>query len=342
MISMRVARYHGVILRWAGGERQETAPAIVMVSFLAVFVCFSFCCQGENARSEAPPQVRAGAAELEAETAITGRIVFQSDLDGDDEIYLLQGRRIKKLTDNTWDDRYPRWSPDGTKIAYTADPQGGFDLFVMGDDGQGITKLTDTSEDEVDVAWFPDGNTMAFSAEFKKTLGRRRSVWRLDLGSGEKSRLLPDFSGSHQLPDISPRRAQAAFTGKKGFGWDVFLADLEGQSIRQLTGDGKGCRPRFSPDGRRIAYVSTEADGKGDIWIMDVEGGQPRRLTLNSDAYDYYPSWSPDGTRIVFCSNYKDKYADKGEWGISIIDLDGGGITRVFDSPGRDVFPDWR
>ncbi|MBN2408902.1 MAG: PD40 domain-containing protein [Candidatus Aminicenantes bacterium] len=317
--------------------RYATIPAAV-----AILIFFSFACQGESARSEVPPQVRAGAAELEAETAIAGRIVFQSDLDGDDEIYLLQGRRIRKLTDNTWDDRYPRWSPDGKKIAYTADPQGGFDLFVMGDDGQGITKLTDTSEDEVDVAWFPDGTGLAYSAEFKKTWGGKRSIWRLDLASGGRSRLLPDFSGSHQLLDISPRGDQAVFTGKKGFGWDVFLGGLEDRSIRQLTSGGKGCRPRFSPDGRWIAYVSTEADGKGDIWIMDLDGGEPRRLTLNSDAYDYFPSWSPDGNRIVFCSNFKDKYADKGEWGIYIIDLNGGGITRVFDSPGRDVFPDWR
>ncbi|MFZ2054909.1 MAG: hypothetical protein WAU81_12035 [Candidatus Aminicenantales bacterium] len=40
-------------------------------------------------------------------------------------------------------------------------------------------------------------------------------------------------------------------------------------------------------------------------------------------------------------SSLKDKYADKGEWGLYLVDLDGGRVTRLFDSPGRDVFPDW-
>jgi len=201
--------------------------------------------------------------------------------------------------------------------------------------------LTDSPDDEVDVAWFPEGAGIAFSAESKKILGRKRSLWRLDLATGEKSRLLPQFSGSHQLPDLSPRLPQVAFTGKKGFGWDVFIGDLSDQTIHQMTSNGKGCRPRFSPDGRQIAYVSTEADGKGDIWVMGVDGREPRRLTLRSDAFDYFPSWSPDGTRIVFCSNLKDKYADKGEWGLYLFNLDSGRVERLFDSPGRDVFPDW-
>lgn len=341
MIDMRVEKFLRAILRPAGAPGRSTVPSGILTSVLAVLIWFLSCCQGDTARSEPAAGSRAAMADLEAEMAISGRIVFQSDLDGDDEIYLLQGRRIKKLTENTWDDRYPRWSPDGEKIAYTANPRGNFDLFVMDKQGGKVKPLTDSPEDEVDVAWSPDGTGVAYSVEFRKTLGKKRSIWRLDLASGERSRLLPGFSGSHQLPDLSPRFPQVAFTGKKRFGWDVFLGDLKDQSIRQMTLNGKGCRPRFSLDGQRIAYVSTEADGKGDVWIMGVDGRDPRRLTLRSDAFDYFPAWSPDGTRIVFCSNLKDKYADKGEWGLYLVDLDGGRVTRLFDSPGRDVFPDW-
>jgi Tol biopolymer transport system component len=341
MVNMRVGRVFFGIRRLAGAAGRSTAHPVVLTSILVAIIGFLSCGQGDDTRRNPRVGTRVGVDNLEAEMAISGRIVFQSDLDGDDEIYLVRGRRIEKLTDNTWDDRYPRWSPDGQKIAYTANPRGNFDVFVMDMRGGNVSPLTDTPEDEVDVAWFPDGARIAYSAEFKKTLGKKRSIERLDLASGERSRLHPGFSGSHQLPDLSPRLPQVAFTGKKGFGWDVFLADLKEQNIRQMTLNGKGCRPRFSPDGQRIAYVSSEADGKGDIWIMGVDGRQPRRLTLRSDAFDYFPSWSPDGTRIVFCSNLKDKYADKGEWGLYLLDIDGGRVTRLFDSPGRDVFPDW-
>lgn len=299
------------------------------------------CCREDGAREADPAGVHVATGDLKAETAVSGRIVFQSDLDGDEEIYLLEGQRITRLTDNTWNDRYPRWSPDGRRIAFTANPAGNFDLFVMNDDGKKTTRLTDSPEDEVDVAWFPNGTEIAFSVEFRKMLGRQRSVWRLDLASGEKSRLLSGFSGSHQLPDLSPRLPLVVFTGKKGFGWDVFFGDLPSQAIDQLTLNGKGCRPRFSPDGRQIAYVSTEADGKGDVWLMGVDDRKTRQLTLRPDSYDYFPSWSPDGSQIVFCSNFKDKYADKGEWGLYLVDLGDGSVTRLFDSAGRDVFPDW-
>ena len=315
----------------------------VVLSFALAFLVGLFSCCRKDTMTEKPaPVIKAPVDRLEAEQAVSGRIVFQSDLDGDEEIYLLEGRRIVKLTDNTWNDRYPRWSPDGRKIAFTANPDGNFDLFVMEDRDRKATRLGDSPEDEVDVAWFPEGHAIAFSTESRGVLGKRRSIWRLDLASGERKPLLPGFRGSHQLPDISPRFPQVAFTGKKGFGWDVFLGGLAGRDFEQLTQNGKGCRPRFSPDGRRIAYVSTEADGKGDVWMMSLDNREERRLTVRSESYDYFPSWSPDGKQIVFCSNFKDKYADKGEWGLYLIDIEDGSVVRLFDSPGRDVFPDWR
>jgi Tol biopolymer transport system component len=338
---MRFDEFFEAIRRPSGLSGRSAVPLLILTSGLAVLTFFLSCCQGDDGQHELGVGLQVPMENLEAEMDVSGGIVFQSDLDGDDEIYLLQGRRIEKLTDNSWDDRYPRWSPDGEKIAYTANPRGSFDLFVMDKRGGEISPLTASPEDEVDVAWFPDGKGIAFSAEFKKTLEKERSIWRLDLATGERSRLLPGFSGSHQLPDLSPRLSQVAFTGKKGFGWDVFLGDFSDQTIRQLTFNGKGCRPRFSPDGRQIVYVSSEADGRGDIWVMGVDGREPQRLTLRPDAFDYFPSWSPDGARIVFCSNLKDKYADKGEWGLYLVDLAGGRVQRLFDSPGRDVFPDW-
>lgn len=339
---MRVAKIFGAFIRTGGPAKQTNAPSIILPAVLIILIWPFFCCQGGGERNETVMGTGTEVDELEAEIDISGRIVFQSNLDGDDEIYLLYGRQILKLTDNTWDDRYPRWSPGGRQIAYIANPQGNFDLHLMDDRGGTITSLTDSPEDEVDLAWFADGKTIAYSMEFKKRLGSERSVWRIDLATRGRTRLLPDFSGSHQLPDVSPKFPQVAFTGKKGFGWDVFLADLHDQGIHQLTRKGTGCRPRFSPDGRQIAYVSGEADGKGDIWVMGVDGREPRRLTLRSDAYDYFPSWSPDGKRIVFCSNFKDKYAHKGEWGLYLLDLADGRVIRLFDSPGRDVFPDWQ
>jgi Tol biopolymer transport system component len=313
---------------------------VLLVS--GAFLLLLFCCQG---RKQAPaPGENSGADLRGLQTAvpIPGRIVFQSDMDGDNEIYLTEGREVRKLTDNAREDCYPRWSPDGKKIAYTANPDGNFDIFVMDDQGRDVVQLTATPINEAGVAWSPDGKSLAFSEEVKKPLGRQSRLWIMDLSTKQKRRLIPEFSGSHMLPDFSPRSPRLGFTGKGTFGWDVFLYDLEALSIQELTKGGRSCRPRFSPDGQMIAYVSDQADGKGDIWIMAADGRNPERITERDEAYDYFPSWSPDGREIVFCSNFKDKYAEKGEWGLYLANLNDKSVVLLFDSPGKDVFPDWR
>jgi len=71
---------------------------------------------------------------------------------------------------------------------------------------------------------------------------------------------------------------------------------------RQLTsGLELEAHPAISPDGREVAYAAT-TEGNVDLWIMDVQGGPPLRLTSNA-AHDDYPAWYPDGTALVFVSD---------------------------------------
>jgi tricorn protease-like protein len=152
------------------------------VVLTGILACFS--CREKVPEEEPTPMLQTSPAVLEPAIEITGRIVFQSDLDGDDDIYLLQGRQIIRLTDNDWDDRYPRWSPDGTKIAYLANPKSEFDLFIMEVQGGRIAQVTDSAEEETDLSWTPDGLGIAFSVETGRTLRKQRSIWMEDLTSG--------------------------------------------------------------------------------------------------------------------------------------------------------------
>ena len=68
--------------------------------------------------------------------------------------------------------------------------------------------------------------------------------------------------------------------------------------------------PQISPDGKSIAFVVTEyqfpeGESNADIYVVDIEGGQPRRLTYSTNA-DYHPRWSPDGKTLMFVSTRKD------------------------------------
>jgi len=290
-----------------------------------------------------PSQAETDLGTVRPEAAFSGRILFQSDLDGDNDIYVLTAEGLTKLTDNAWDDRFARWSPDGKRIAFSANPGGNFDLFVMDADGKNPGAVTDYPEDELDVAWTPDGNSLAFTRDARRTPGGDEATWTVDLASRRAVEAVRGFRRANGLADISPVSRGIVFTGKRLLGgWDVFFFDPRDESVRELTKGGDACRPRFSPDGRKIVYVSGSADGKGDIWIMNADGSAKERVTARDETYDYFPSWSPDGTQIVFCSNARDKYADRGDWGLYIVSLAGRNAVRLLDTPGRDVFPDWR
>jgi len=110
------------------------------------------------------------------------KIAFASNRDGDFEIYMMDidGSGVTQLTSNTDQDgaagpdpmglgfgiSTPSWSPDGTKIAFTSDRDGGdLDIFIMNADGSGVIQLTSSSADDYDPFWLPGGGEIAFVSD---------------------------------------------------------------------------------------------------------------------------------------------------------------------------------
>ncbi len=84
-------------------------------------------------------------------------------------------------------------------------------------------------------------------------------------------------------------------------GGDLWVADRQGRSPRRLTSHAAAeFGPRFSPDGRLIAF-SAAYEGNTDVYVIPVEGGSPRRLTWHPAA-DVVSGWSPDGRQVLFAS----------------------------------------
>ena len=108
--------------------------------------------------------------------------------------------------------------------------------------------------------------------------------------------------------------ARAAFPGSQGQlafvrAGDIWVADADGSNPTQLTTHPAADRsPRWSPDGRRIAFASNR-DGDFEIFLMDADGGDQAQLTFNEGAQDRFPAWTADGTRIVYDKNFAEIYA---------------------------------
>lgn len=135
----------------------------------------------------------------------------------------------------------------------------------------------------------------AFSTDLRYPLGRLLAVATLLLASLPARAVDLDNTRMLRMPAVSADHI--AFV----YAHDLWLANRDGSAARRLTSHpGIETNPRFSPDGRTLAF-SAQYDGNIDVFIVPVEGGEPRRLTWHPDP-DQVQGFTPDGGEVLFIS----------------------------------------
>lgn len=212
---------------------------------------------------------------------------------------------------------FPRWSPDGRYIACLAaknDSIGSEELRIIDfSSGKPVRVIKMDRIVTAYPSWSPDGQEIVLSGgTFRGDSTAMEGIYRLSLtGEGVPEKI---FEGRYSLaPDLSPDGGKIVFTRSKRYNFrecnpidsHIWIINLDGKGLKQLTfGENIDFFPRWSPDGKRIAFVRAfkkamkEEKEALSIMLMKADGIDISKWYEGVASSSL--SWSPDGKRIIF------------------------------------------
>lgn len=299
------------------------------------------------------PPLPTAASPLPA--GLAGTLVFQSDRGGRDAIYTLDlaTGRVRHLSgDPRWTELEPRWSPDGSRIAFASNrahyegpaPESGeadMDIWVMNADGSGRRRVTTDPANDLTPSWAPDGRSLVFTSDRDS----RGDLYRVWLEDGRVERLTRHFVGRAIMPNVSPdgrRVAFAAQTLRVGAFWDyqVHVLDLASGRTSAVAAPAGACWPTWAPDGARLANVLLRRDLPSALEVREGVGRAPRFVFEDRQLWGYYPEWSPDQHWLAF--SVSPAHHEGEDWDLAVLEVATGKWQRLTSGPGNDRLPDWK
>jgi serine/threonine protein kinase/Tol biopolymer transport system component len=214
-----------------------------------------------------------------------------------------------------------------------------------------ITPLTFDSGMTAFPSLSPDGNLMAYASD--RGGGHNFDIWVQQVSGGRPLRLT-DHPADDWFPSFSPDGSQVAFRSERD-GGGIYLIDVLGGEPRRIA--DKGFVPKFSPDGRFVAFVVVPASLETrhyKTYLVSPKGGEPRPILgdflLGFIPQGAAPAWSPDGKYLIFRGRRVDDPKSNDWW---VAPVDGGepvrtgaienlGLTTIVQYPvgwlGNDIY----
>ena len=245
-------------------------------------------------------------------------------------------------------DYNPAVSTDGARIAFIRGINGATsDVFTIPFNGGTPTRITWDNQDLVGVDWSADGRSLIYATD----RAGGYTIWRAQvpglgaeaLAKAAQPQLVVGGAAKLKHPSVARTSGRIAY---ESWSYEINLwetpivdrLDLEGDLTPTLrpviqTSDQWNHSPDFSPDGTRVAFISTRSGG-AELWTANRDGTNARQLTTFGRAFFRAPRWSPDGSKILISAGVN------GQPDLYTIDL-AGQQTRLTNDQDDEIAPAW-
>lgn len=255
----------------------------------------------------------AGAAATQA--AIDARMLRYPDVSetqiafayaGDIWVAPKDGGNAVRLSSPNGEESFPKFSPDGHTIAFSANYDGNLDIYTLPVGGGVPQRVTYHGGSDRMVGWYPDGKSILFASDRASERNRYNKLFKVDATGGLPEQLPLPYG---EFGAISPDGQRLAYTPisvdfrtwkryRGGMNPDIWLFDLTTKAAKRLTEDAANDSIPMWHDQTLYFLSDRDAHQRNNIWALDTRTGKTRQITFFTDFDVEFPSIGPKD--IVF------------------------------------------
>ncbi len=265
-------------------------------------IALAFAAAAVASEHSAPAQVNARLMQMPAVSATHVAFVFAGDI----WIAAKSGGPAFRLSSPRGAESFPRFSPDGTEIAFSGNYEGNSDIYVMPVTGGEPRRITYHGAGDRMLSWYPDGQSILFQSQRTSFTNRVGQFYKVAASGGLPEQLPVPYG---EFGAVSPEGKRLAYTPastdfatwkryRGGMAPDIWIFDLEERTADNITrSDANESQPMWH--GSTLYFLSDGDERRGvNVWAYETAGKQLRQVTKFSEFDVHFPSIGPDS--IVF------------------------------------------